>query len=174
MLHYGSGANALSRSGELSLYTHVVWREGLEHPCDNGSCMEREQLNASRQLTEVEPGADELATSTQVDHEIPGLAQSSLEHRSPVDQSDELRLEQARDLGLPDTATWADIFSSQDEWERAALAEALGMPTYPLAREYGLREFPSWRNLFTKVLDLPTTATLEQILTRMEERHEES
>ena len=115
----------------------------------------------------IRSSGDVLASSPQTRHEPQVSSDRGLEHVSYADQTDELRLERARHLALPDSATWAEIFSAEDEQERAALADALDMPTYPAVREYGLSEYPSWRNLFTAVLGLPTTATIEQILARV-------
>jgi hypothetical protein len=73
------------------------------------------------------------------------------------------------ELGLPESASWDEIFAYADERERSILTQELGLPTYPGAKEYGYSEYPSWRYILTVALDLDHTASVEEILERIKE-----
>lgn len=83
--------------------------------------------------------------------------------------SEQERRTEARDLGLHENASWAEISAAGDEHERAAITQVLGLPTYPAAKEYGFSEYPSWRNILMAVLGLKTTASPEDIIARIGE-----
>lgn len=69
------------------------------------------------------------------------------------------RREEANKLGLQSEATWGEIFEYRDNLERVSVAA-----------ELSLRPTATWRNIVTSLLDLPTTATGEQIITQIQKR----
>ena len=79
------------------------------------------------------------------------------------------RVAEANRLGLPETTSWADMYAFMDEQERATITAALGLPTYPEAKAHGLSPYPSWRNILTGVLDLPTGTSVTEIVQRVGE-----
>lgn len=71
-------------------------------------------------------------------------------------RSEQERIERIQQLGLQENATWGEIFHHMNEIERQNVAAALGLG--PSA---------SWRRITTQILDLPGTASDQEIIAKI-------